>query len=81
MPAQISKFATDNDNKPDSVRLNIEPTIIVPYNLPWLSASAEGKVFYTYYDQSNIDGVTGIDGQKLEQTVSRVVPMAKLHAW
>lgn len=80
MPAQISKFATDNDNKPDSVRLNIEPTIIVPYNLPWLSASAEGKVFYTYYDQSNIDGVTGIDGQKLEQTVSRVVPMAKLHA-
>ncbi|CZF83448.1 LPS assembly protein LptD [Grimontia marina] len=80
MPAQISKFATDSKSKPDALRFNIEPTIVLPYNLPWLSATAEGKVFYTYYDQSNIDGVTGVNGETLEETVSRVVPMARLHA-
>ncbi|PKF51150.1 LPS assembly protein LptD [Enterovibrio nigricans] len=80
MPFAVSKFATDDDSKPDALRVNIAPTFVLPYNLPWLSASAEGKLYYTYYDQSNIDGVTGINGEKLEETVSRVVPMAKLHA-
>ncbi|MDD1793880.1 LPS assembly protein LptD [Enterovibrio sp. ZSDZ42] len=79
MPAQISKFATDNDSKPDALRINLEPTLVLPYNLPWLSASAEGKVYYTYYDQSNIEGVTGYNGETLDSTVSRAVPMARLH--
>ncbi|WP_407332082.1 LPS assembly protein LptD [Enterovibrio sp. 27052020O] len=80
MPSQISKFATDDDSKPDALRVNLEPTITLPYNLPWLSASAQGKVYSTYYDQSNVKGVTGYNGETLEETVSRVVPMAKLHA-
>lgn len=80
IPAQVSKFETDDIKKPDAVRFNAEPTVVLPYNLPWLSASAEGKLYYTYYEQSNIDGVTGYDGEKLEETVSRAVPMARLHA-
>lgn len=80
IPAQISKFATDDNRKPDALRINLEPTVVLPYNLPWLSATAEGKVFYTYYDQSNIKGVTGVNGEKLDETVSRAVPMARLHA-
>ncbi len=80
MPSQISKFATDDDSKPDSTRINVEPTLTLPYTLPWLTATAEGKVFYTYYDQTNIEGVQGINGETLESTVSRVVPMARLHS-
>ncbi|WP_028023526.1 LPS assembly protein LptD [Enterovibrio calviensis] len=79
LPFKISKFATDDDSKPDALRINLEPTIILPYNLPWFSASAEGKVYYTYYDQSNIEGVTGYNGETLDSTVSRAVPMARLH--
>ncbi|WP_150137462.1 LPS assembly protein LptD [Candidatus Enterovibrio escicola] len=80
IPSQISNFATDDDSKPDSTRIHVEPTFTLPYNLPWLNATAEGKVLYTYYAQRNIKSIESINGTKLEATVSRVVPMTRLHA-
>lgn len=80
MPSQISQFATDDSRKPDALRINVEPTLTLPYNLPWLSTAAEGKIFYTYYDQSNLTDVRGFNGERLDESVSRVIPMVKLHA-
>ncbi len=79
LPTQISQFTTNNKLKPDSLRIDLQPNFILPYSTPWLSATAEGKLFYTYYEQSNIDFVTGLNGEKLEKQVSRLVPMTRLH--
>lgn len=81
LPIQLSKFDTLNNNsKPDALRLHFEPTVTIPYDLTWLTASAEGKLLYTYYDQSNINQVVGIENEKLDAQVSRVVPSMRLHA-
>ncbi|ATF09673.1 LPS assembly protein LptD [Candidatus Enterovibrio altilux] len=79
MQSQISKFITDDDSKPDATRINLEPTLTLPYHLPWLSAEAEGKVFYSYFNQTNIDRVTNNNGM-LKSNVSRVIPMVKLNS-
>lgn len=80
MPMQISHFATDDKQKPDSLRLNLEPTLTIPYNLPWVNAGAQAKLFYTHYNQSNVRNVRGFNNEKLQTSVSRVVPMAKLYS-
>lgn len=80
MPTQISQFTTNSKTKPDALRIDLQPNIILPYNRPWLNASAEGKLYYTYYDQRNISHVTGFNGEKLTETASRLVPMTRLHS-
>lgn len=80
MSSQLSKFATDDIKKPDSIRLNFEPTLTLPYNLPWLNAAAETKLYYTHYNQSNIEYTRGFNGEKLDTNTTRIIPMTKLHA-
>lgn len=80
MPTQLSKFVTDDTRKPDALRLSFEPTFTLPYNLPWLNAAAQAKLFYTHYSQSNIEQTRGFDGEKLEANATRVIPMTKVHA-
>ncbi len=79
-PAQISNFTTDGLNKPDAIRVNMAPTLIVPYNSPALTATAEAKLFVTYYDQSNIENVIGYNGERLSDYITRTVPMVRLHS-
>ncbi len=80
MPTQISQFGTEDPKKPDALRVNLEPTLSLPYNLPWLNAAAETRLFYTHFNQSNTDLIRGFNGEELEESVSRFVPMAKVGA-
>ena len=80
MPLQISHFETDALDKPDASRINFQPTLTLPYTLPWLTASAQGRLYYTRYEQSNIQNIVGYDNETLEPSITRVVPQAKLNA-
>lgn len=79
LPMQLSYFETDSKLKPNTTRFHVEPSLTLPYNRTWLSASAETKLMYTYYDQTNTKNVFGYNGERLEEMTSRTVPMAKLH--
>ncbi len=79
LPTQVSQFSTNNTQKPNALRIDLQPSLTLPYSRPWLSATAEGKIYYTYYKQNNIEHVTGLNGEKLEEQVSRFVPMTRLH--
>ncbi len=81
MPSSISVFKNNDPKKPEATRINVEPTLTIPYYTPWLQMSAEGKIYYTHYDQdfqsANVDSV---GDARLEETVDRTVPSARLHA-
>ncbi len=80
LPTQISQFDNLAADKPDAMRVSLQPTFIFPYTLPWLTASAESKLFYTHYEQKNIKNIRGTEGEKLETSVTRSIPMTKLNA-
>ncbi|RXJ73321.1 LPS assembly protein LptD [Veronia nyctiphanis] len=79
LPLSVSRFETDTVNKPDATRFHIEPTLTVPYNKPWLRASAEAKLMYTYYDQDFADGFNENSEHTLASHAERTIPSLKLN--
>ncbi|MFD2176444.1 LPS assembly protein LptD [Veronia pacifica] len=80
VPSQISRFETDTESKPDATRLHIEPTLTLPYNLPWLQASAEAKLLYTYYEQDVSSTLSNDIRSTLGSHTTRSVPVVRLNS-
>lgn len=74
MDSHISRFETDDDDRPDATRIHVEPGVILPFNAPWGSLTSEAKVAYTHYDQDLKD----INDPDYEKTVNRVVPEVRI---
>lgn len=49
----VTRFDTDDPNKPDADRLYIEPTINYPITESWWNMDTEVKLHYAYYNQTN----------------------------
>ncbi|MDV7105810.1 LPS assembly protein LptD [Vibrio sp. TH_r3] len=76
MKSQISRFATDDTDSPDAVRVHVEPTLALPLSNSWGTFTAEAKLFQSYYEQDLKD----IDDDDYEDQVSRTVPQLRLHS-
>lgn len=70
---QAVRFANTNSNRPEAVRLHLEPTLTLPLSNAWSSLNTEVKMLATHYQQSNIDESTS----RLKDTVNRVMPQFK----
>ena len=81
--SKISRFETDDGNKPSATRVHIEPGFKVPLGTTWGSWTTEARVLGTYYHQdlSNVNlGSSTFDGYDLKEDVSRVIPEFRSHA-
>lgn len=67
--SQIVNFTSSNTKNPKTKRFHIEPTIDLPLSNSWGSISTKAKLMLTYYQQDISSNI-----QKLEQSVSRVIP-------
>ncbi|UJF19574.1 LPS assembly protein LptD [Vibrio sp. SS-MA-C1-2] len=81
IPTSFSNFDTDADNKPTAQRVHLEPTLTLPIASTWWNMTTEAKVYYSYYNQDNIDNVLDYNGNaSLKSTVSRAIPSIKWNA-
>ncbi|CAH0532568.1 LPS-assembly protein LptD [Vibrio stylophorae] len=76
MNSSVSRFETDDPNKPSADRVHLEPSISLPLSDTWWYMNTEAKLMYTYYNQKNIDNLTLDAGEtnRLESSVTRTLP-------
>lgn len=74
--SHITKFETDESDKPSATRVHIEPGLTLPLGNTWGTWTTEARLMSTYYDQ-NLDNVTSDDYQ---ETVVRTVPQFRSNA-
>ena len=83
MVSSISRFDTDDTNKPSATRLHIEPGLTVPIGTTWGTWTTEARLLGTYYQQ-DLDGLnlssSQFDGYNLKENVARVIPEFRSHA-
>ncbi len=75
--SHMSRFETDDVNKPSATRLHIEPTLQLPLSTTWGTFTAETKLYQTYYEQ-DIDALTR--SNDYEEKVSRTIPQLRIHS-
>jgi LPS-assembly protein len=75
--SQFSQFETDSDTLPNAVRSHLEPTLTLPLTNTWGTFTAEGKLYYTHYQQDT-DHIIG--NTDYEDTVDRTIPQFRLHS-
>ncbi|WP_114784852.1 LPS assembly protein LptD [Vibrio tetraodonis] len=83
LKSHISKFDTDNSERPSATRVHIEPGIKIPVASSWGSWTTEARLLGTYYQQD----LSGLDltelsseGYNLKESTSRVIPEFRTHA-
>ncbi|MGB2079672.1 MAG: LPS assembly protein LptD, partial [Vibrio sp.] len=70
MDSHISRFETDDDNRPDATRIHLEPGVVLPLDAPWGSLTTEAKANYSYYDQDLKD----INNSDYKEHADRFIP-------
>ncbi|MCW8333224.1 LPS assembly protein LptD [Vibrio paucivorans] len=82
LTSHISRFETDDENKPSATRVHIEPGLTVPLANTWGTWTTEARVLGTYYQQ-DLDGLnlnsSSYDDLNLQESVTRVIPEFRSH--
>ncbi|WP_284191677.1 LPS assembly protein LptD [Vibrio zhanjiangensis] len=83
LKSHISKFDTDDKEKPSATRVHIEPGLKVPIGTSWGTWTTEARLLGTYYQQdlSTVDlAKLSDEGYSLKESTSRVIPEFRSHA-
>ncbi len=75
LTSHLSRFVTEDINKPSTTRLHIEPGVVVPFSRPWGSLTGEAKMLTTHYQQE----LTNAHNTELAPSVTRTIPEFRLH--
>jgi LPS-assembly protein len=73
--SEMAYFENRLDQRPDALRLHIEPSFSIPYQRAWGELLAQVSVMHTYYEQ-DIDNIENIE---LEENVDRTLGQARLY--
>ena len=73
--SEMAYFENRPDQRPDALRLHIEPSFSIPYQRAWGELLAQVSVMHTYYEQ-DIDNIENIE---LEENVDRTLGQARLY--
>lgn len=70
--SHVSRFVTDDDDKPEATRVHIEPGFTLPLTTTWGTWTTEARYLMTYYQQ-DLDGLDS-SFDSLEESVTRTLP-------
>ncbi|PKF78641.1 LPS assembly protein LptD [Vibrio sp. vnigr-6D03] len=73
--SHISRFVTDDVDKPSATRVHIEPGVVVPFSRPWGSLTGEARMLATHYQQE----LTDTSDPDLTESVTRTIPEVRVH--
>ncbi|MFC4701629.1 LPS-assembly protein LptD [Glaciecola siphonariae] len=73
--SELAYFDNRLDNRPDALRVHVEPSLSIPYQRAWGELLAEVSILHTYYDQD----LEGVGSTVLEETVERTLGQARLY--
>ncbi|MGX9518447.1 LPS assembly protein LptD [Vibrio mediterranei] len=82
MISHISRFETDDQEKPSATRVHIEPGLTLPLSNTWGTWTTEARYMLTHYQQ-DLDGRVVGEGTNLgplKETVDRALPEFRTHA-
>jgi LPS-assembly protein len=72
--SEAAYFDNRLSQRPDAVRVHIEPSISVPYQRAWGELLAQVSLLQTYYDQD----LEGLSNTSLDESVERTLGQARL---
>ncbi|BDU36073.1 LPS assembly protein LptD [Vibrio nigripulchritudo] len=75
MTSHITRFITDDVDKPSATRVHIEPGVVVPFSRPWGSLTGEARMLATHYQQE----LTGTSDSDLQESATRAIPEVRVH--
>ncbi|MGR5176768.1 LPS assembly protein LptD [Vibrio parahaemolyticus] len=80
--SHISNFTIDDNNRPEAIRVHIEPGITLPLATTWGTWTTEARYLFTHYDQDIRNPVLDSEGRvrPLEESVFRNIPQFRTHA-
>ncbi|MFA0440164.1 LPS assembly protein LptD [Vibrio sp. 10N.286.49.C2] len=79
MVSHISRFETDDEDKPSATRVHVEPGFTLPLSNTWGTWTTEARYLLTHYQQ-DLDGRDPTIVADLDETVTRSLPEFRTHA-
>lgn len=76
--SELAYFDNRVAERPDTLRVHIEPSLRIPYQKAWGELLAEVSLFHTYYDQDLTNVIIGENSDALEESVERTLGQARL---
>ena len=73
--SELAYFDNRLEQRPDALRVHVEPSLSIPYQRAWGELLAEVSVLHTYYDQD----IENTNNPLLEETVERTLGQARLY--
>ncbi|MGF1750221.1 LPS assembly protein LptD [Vibrio cionasavignyae] len=80
--SHVSRFETDDKNKPSATRAHIEPGLTLPLSTTWGTWTTEARYMLTQYQQDieGLDTSSNSDLLGLKENVTRSLPEFRTHA-
>ncbi|EDP58376.1 LPS assembly protein LptD [Vibrio sp. AND4] len=78
--SEVSRFESDDTDKPDATRVHVEPGITIPLSNSWATWTTEARLLSTYYSQELAGLTDPVQRNALDESVSRVMPEFRSHA-
>ncbi|WP_034415275.1 LPS assembly protein LptD [Candidatus Photodesmus blepharus] len=74
--SHISRFDTDDEKKPSSIRIHIEPGFTIPIANTWGVWTTEARLLGTFYQEKN----NSLANSNSEENIIRIIPELSTHA-